>query len=235
MGAPVDAGELMRLHVRALFAQDGDGRLLTVNGTGGEAAPRFFFGRTASEKLWWVRHDVDAALVDELRTLCEAHACDAALAADSAGSSQFVAALTRKGPVTRVWSGPAFHCPPDLAEEGAAVRITPGNVELLTPYLEDWRVDVDAGIPMAAALHDGMAVSVCCSVRVTDRAHEGGVETHPDFRGRGHASRAVAEWAAAVWQLRCVPLYSTSWENRQSQALARRLGLVQFAADLHIT
>jgi predicted GNAT family acetyltransferase len=87
---------------------------------------------------------------------------------------------------------------------------------------------------MGASLHDGMAVSVCCSVRVTDRAHEAGVETHPEFRGRGHATRAVAEWAAAVWQLRCVPLYSTSWENASSRALARRLGLVQFGADLHI-
>lgn len=231
----MDAGELMRLHVRALFAQDGDGRLLTVNDTGGEPAPRFFLGRTTSEKLWWVRHDVDAALIDELRTLCETAPCEEALAADFAGSSQFVTVLARKGPVERVWSGPAFHCPPNVAQKGLAVRITPANAELLTPYMPNWRVDVDAGVPMAASLHDGTAVSVCCSVRVTDGAHEAGVETHPQFRGRGHASRAVAEWAAAVWQLQCVPLYSTSWENGPSQALARRLGLVQFGADLHIT
>jgi GNAT superfamily N-acetyltransferase len=231
----MDTGELMRLHVRALFAQDGDGRLLTVNEPGGQPAPRFLLGRTTSEKLWWVRHDVDAALVDELRTLCEAEAWNAVLAADSAGSTQFVTALARKSPVEHVWSGPAFHCPPDLVAEGTPLRITPANAQLLTPYLEDWHVDVKASIPMAASLHDGMAVSVCCSVRVTDRAHEAGVETHPEFRGRGHATRAVAEWAAAVWQLRCVPLYSTSWENASSRALARRLGLVQFGADLHIT
>jgi hypothetical protein len=46
MGLPWTAGELTRLHVRALFAQDDDGRLLTLNETGGEPAPRFFLGRT---------------------------------------------------------------------------------------------------------------------------------------------------------------------------------------------
>lgn len=229
------AAELMRLHVQALFTLDGDGRLLTVNEIGGGPAPRFFLGRTTSDRLWWVRHDVDAALVDELLTLCDSERGDDASAADSACSRQLLTVLARNGPVERVWSGPAFYCPPGLAQTGAAVRITPANAELLTRHLGAWRGNVDAGVPMAASVHDGMAVSVCCSVRVTDRAHEAGVETHPAFRGRGHASRAVAGWAAAVWQLDCVPLYSTSWENRPSQALARRLGLVQFGADLHIT
>jgi GNAT superfamily N-acetyltransferase len=232
---PVDAGELMRLHVRALFAQDGDGRLLTVNETGGAPAPRFFLGRTPSQKLWWIRHDVDASLVDELRRSARqspAMTLWQSIPLVRANSLRHSPAGVRSSVCGQ---GLTSTAPPDLAQMAAAVRITPANVELLTPYLRDWHVDVDAGVPMAASLHDGMAVSVCCSARVTDRAHEAGVYTHPEFHGRGHASRAVAEWAAAVWQSKCVPLYSTSWENRPSQALARRLGLVQFGVDLHIT
>jgi len=31
------------------------------------------------------------------------------------------------------------------------------------------------------------------------------------------------------------PVYSTSWENAASQAVARKLGLTMYAADFHIT
>ena len=32
-----------------------------------------------------------------------------------------------------------------------------------------------------------------------------------------------------------LPLYSTSWRSEGSLALARKLGLIQFGSDLHIT
>jgi predicted GNAT family acetyltransferase len=72
-------------------------------------------------------------------------------------------------------------------------------------------------------------------VRRTARAHEAGVETHPAFRGRGFAVRAVAAWARAVRATGVLPLYSTSWENHGSRGVARRLGLVQLGSDLHVT
>lgn len=231
----MDARNLMRLHARALFTQDNDGRLVAVNDSSRVPAPRFFLGRTAQGNLWWLRQDVGGRLAEELRALCEAEAVDVESRADAVRSSPFVDCLSRERPVERVWSGPAYECPRGLFGDGAVVRITSANAELLSPFLEDWRVDAEAGVPMAASLHEGPAVSVCCSVRVTDLAHEAGVETHPDFRGRGHASRAVAAWASAVRELSCVPLYSTSWENEPSRALATTLGLILFGADLHIT
>ncbi len=88
---------------------------------------------------------------------------------------------------------------------------------------------------MAAALEDSKAVSVCASVRLTPRAHEAGVSTHPDFRGRGHAARAARAWARLVRHLRRIPLYSTSCDNVASLALARKLGLREFGVDLHLT
>jgi hypothetical protein len=225
----------MRFHVRALFTQDDDGRLVAVNDTTGAPAPRFFLGVTAKGSLCWVRRDLDAQLAEELLALCEAQSVDVEPGPDAVRSSRFVDCLSRERPVERIWSGPAYECPPGLSVDGAAVRVTAANAELLSPYLEDWRVDAEAGVPMAASLHNGAAVSVCCSVRVTDEAHEAGVETHPDFRARGHASRAVRAWASAVRKLDCVPLYSTSWENAPSRALAASLGLVLFGIDLHIT
>lgn len=58
--------ELMRCHVRALFTQDEDGRLIAVNRSAGAQAPRFFLGRTAEGNLWWMCKDVSAQLAEEL-------------------------------------------------------------------------------------------------------------------------------------------------------------------------
>lgn len=231
----MDARELMRLHVGALFTQDRKGRLVAVNEPGGEPAPRLFLGCTAQGNVWWLRHDLDEALADELEAACHAESVSRDLVAVPAMVERLSAILTVAAPVERAWGGPAFVCPLESSESEAAVRVDRTNADLLSPYLEDWRVDAEEGVAMAVSIQDGRAVSVCCSVRLSDRAHEAGVETHPDFRGRGHGARAVAEWANAVRGLERVPLYSTSWENEASRRLAARLGLVQFGADLHIT
>jgi hypothetical protein len=88
---------------------------------------------------------------------------------------------------------------------------------------------------MAALIVEGRAVAVCCSGRRTSLAHEAAVETAPVVRRRGYATQVVPMWARAVRELGRVPLYSTSWQNEGSLALARSLGLIQFGTDLHIT
>jgi RimJ/RimL family protein N-acetyltransferase len=227
--------DLMRLHVEALFTRDGAGHLVAVNEPNGVAAPRFFLGRTAGGNAWWLRHDVDPAVGTELVALCESQPTVVDLAAEPGDAAPFIALLARQAPVNRTWAGPAFRVPLNLTASENAVRVTAENAMLLDPYLADWAADVAPGVPMAVALESGKAVSVCCSVRMSPQVHEAGVETHPDFRGRGHAARAVAEWARVAGAMDCIPLYSTSWQNQASLALARKLGLIQYGADLHIT
>ena len=74
----------------------------------------------------------------------------------------------------------------------------------------------------------------CYSARLTGRAAEAGVETLETHRGRGYAPAVVAAWAHAVRETGRIPFYSTSWDNLASQAVARKLGLVQYATDLSI-
>ena len=229
------AMDLMRLHLEALFTRDEAGRLLRVNESGGGMAPRFFLGRTPEGSAWWFRNDMDGELVGELETLCRSESAPFSTEVVPGSAGPFVDRVSRRDAVQKVWAGPAFCFPEALDDRGAAVRVTEANADVLLPRFEDWLDDVSQEVPMAAVLEDGGAVSICCSVRLTSEAHEAGVETHEDFRGRGHGAAATAAWARVVREMRRIPLYSTSWDNHASRALANRLGLRQFGADLHIT
>ena len=227
--------ELMRMHVEALFTHDANGRMVRVNEPGGARAPRFFLGRTAHGGVWRFRDDLDDAVVRELDALCRAEPAGDEFLAAPYGAAPYEALLARHAPVERTEAGPAYVCPPELGDASGVVRVTEQNTGLLRPHLEAWLGDVPTRQPMRAVVVDGRAVSLCASVRITPAADEAGVETARDFRGRGHAARAVAAWAAEVRGLGRVPLYSTSWRNTASQALARSLRLRRFGADLHIT
>jgi GNAT superfamily N-acetyltransferase len=225
----------MRLHVEALFTRDASGCLLAVNEPGGGPAPWFFLGRTVEGVLVWLRRDVSDAFATDLRALCGAEPRGFDVEPNSIKDAPFITRVSLEAPVTKIWTGPAFEVPTDLPDSGSAVRVTADNADVLNPYLEAWHADVDAATPMVVVLVGRSAVSVCASVRVTAQAHEAGVETHPAFRGRGYGPKAVAAWAKAVRERGCIPLYSTSWSNGSARGLARKLGLVQFGSDLHVT
>ena len=87
---------------------------------------------------------------------------------------------------------------------------------------------------MLAVMASGHAVSVCCCARRSEQAAEAGVETAPGLRGRGLAPRVTAAWALAVRELGLTPLYSTSWENGASLAVAHKLGLIPYASHWRI-
>jgi ribosomal protein S18 acetylase RimI-like enzyme len=229
---PLDR-ELLRMQIDTLFTHDPNGRMVSVNEPGGKDAPRFFLGKTTGGNEWRFRHDVDDQLRGELELLCAAEPGDGADAPRD--STRFEEVLSRFAPVQRIWAGPAYWFPSELPAASGAVRITKENRDLLRPHLEEWLGDVGFRDLMFAIVVGGRAVSICCSVRASSVAHEVGVETAPEFRGRGFAKQVVGTWATAVRKLCRIPLYSTSWDNTASQALARSLRLRSYGSDLHIT
>jgi hypothetical protein len=224
------------MHVEALFTLDARGRLVTVNEPSGKPAPRFFLGRTAEGNGWWFRHDVSATTVRNLQALCRALPAGMAAGQPPDGFlAPFVAVLEREAPVTKIWQGPAFRFPDRLPESTQAVAISSANGDLLLPLLDSWHGDVERCQPMYAMVVGGLAVSLCASVRIAPAAHEAGVETAPEFRGLNYAGQAVAAWARAVRRLGARPLYSTSWSNAASRSVARKIGLIEFGVDYHVT
>ncbi len=225
----------MRLHVEALFTHDAHGDLVRVNEPRGADAPRFFLGTTREGALWRFRHDVDLELRAALEAQIEQDLGRAGVVESPPDSSPYEAILARRAPVQRTESGPAFSFPIDLPAANATTRITGENAGLLERHLAPWLPDVPVCQPMIAAVVDGHAVAVCASVRLTKMAHEAGVDTAPAYRRRGYALATVPAWAGAVREAGRVPLYSTSWRNEASRAVARKLALIHLGSDVHVT
>ncbi len=126
-------------------------------------------------------------------------------------------------------AGPAFEFPErmPLAEDAALI----GDVERLRGSFNDWTADeLPARSPIIAILEDDVPISICFCARVSELVAEAGVETAPEFRGRGMAGLATAAWATAILASGRTPIYSTSWSNGSSLAVARKLGLIACAS-----
>jgi hypothetical protein len=235
--APPQDLERMCLQVATLYVLDDAGRLLTVNAPGQREAPRFFLGRTAQGNVWRWRHDLPDALAQELDALARAEPVCARLGGDLPVTYAAIRQrLQAHAPVRLAWRGPAYAFPDDLpAREPPAhqvVAITATNADVLVGPFAGLRASLAAVQPCVAVVEGGAALAVCHCSRRTDRAAEAGVETRADARRRGSGAAVVAAWAAAVRQSGRTPLYSTSWGNAASQALARRLGLAQYGEDV---
>ncbi|WP_019586959.1 GNAT family N-acetyltransferase [Deinococcus apachensis] len=233
--------ELMELQTSALFVSDRDGRLRFIREPGYEEneldpAPRLFMGRTPEGNVWRFRHDLPADLVRELEDLCRAEPVlpGFTTAADEPRNAASIRdVLAAHTPITAEERGPAYRVPGGVPVPENVVLISEDNAHLLEAHFP-WKITSRASFrfaPIAAAVKQGSAVSICFCARLTQDAAEAGVETAEAFRRRGHAGAAVARWAAAMRQLGRLPLYSTHWSNVASQAVARRLGLVRYGED----
>lgn len=231
--------ELMNIHVSALFTHDTESRLLFVNEPGGALipAPRLFLGRTRAGNVWRFHADLPEKLCEELDALCaDEPPVNGAFNEPLRHLETFVRLLESNAPLQEVSSGPAYqftrHKPPS---KSLLAVVTKDNAGLLQGGFEEMVAELPTWQPFVALVENNRAVSVCRSVRIAPDAHEAGVETLPEFRGKGYAKDVVAEWARLVRAAGVVPLYSTAWENNASQAVARKLHLQCYGADFSIT
>jgi hypothetical protein len=227
--------DLIELQARTLFRHDLAGRLTTINEPGEQPAPRLFFGRTPQGNIWHLRFDLPADLIHELVAALSAEPTTTDLQAPPVSLQCLLDALERHAPVERVWQGPAWSVPEAVSAPADTEPVVLTDLELLSATfggsVESW---VESA-PCLALMDAGRPVSVCFSARTSAGASEAGVETLPEYRRRGFASAVTAAWARQVRAAGRIPLYSTSWDNLASQQVARRLGLLLYAADLHIT
>ena len=230
----MDDRDLMRIRADTDFTYDARGRMLRSNeprAAERRPAPRLFLGRTLAGHVVRFGAAVPDALSRRLEAILDRQPPVDDLHAPPAALTAVREALAGHAPITTEEGGPAYRFPASIASPGAAVRLTDANRALVretSPWLYDEFADWQ---PCFVVVRDGAAVSVCFSSRNGADAAEAGVETLPAFRGRGYATAVTAAWGAAIRASGRIPLYSTGWENRASQGVARRVGLIMFGAD----
>jgi hypothetical protein len=230
----VDDFSLLSLRADIDFTYDERGRMIATHEPLPAArtpAPRLLLARSSGRQIVRVGSTIADDLADRLTTLAGALPRDDAITGPFGGTDRLRDALALDDPITAEGGGPAYRFPERGAPRVPVVLLTAGNRDLaretypwLFEELTDWW-------PCFAVVVDGAAVSVCFSARRGVAAAEAGLETHPDFRGRGYGAAVTAAWANAVSESGRVPIYSTSWENTASQGVARRLGLTMFGSD----
>lgn len=222
-------------HVNALFTHDVRLRLLRVNEPGGgPPAPRFYLGRTRLGHVCRFRADLPESLIAELTGLYEVEPIGVTPERMPRYVDAYLRLLETHEPVNKVSAGPAYYFAQYLKPARPLITIKAHDAQSLQNGFVDLIDELPTWQPFLGLVEQGRVVSVCRSVRITPQAHEAGVETLPDRRGKGYATDVVAGWARAVQSIGSIPLYSTSWENHASQAVARKLGLVQFGVDFHV-
>ena len=110
------------------------------------------------------------------------------------------------------------------------------DIQSLDHHFSGWTAgEIPYRTPIVALVEDGYPVSVCFCARRSRVAAQAGLETAVEFRGRGLGPRVAAAWALAIRASGRIPLYSTSWSNDASLAVARKLGLVAYASEWSIS
>jgi len=230
--------ELINIHVSALFTCDTESRLLFVNEPDSTVIPasRLFLGRTRAGNVWRFRADLPENLCDELNALCaDEPPVNTEFNEPPRHLESYLRLLEKHAPIEEFGNGLAYCFPQSvLPQSKPLVAVTENSAETLQGGFEKLIEELPTWQPFVALVEGNRAVSVCRSVRITSEAHEAGVETLPDFRGKEYAKDVTAEWARLVRTAGAIPLYSTSWKNTASQAVARKLHLKCYSTSFNV-
>jgi rhodanese-related sulfurtransferase len=214
-----------RLQLETLFVLDDNGRIRATREPHPARGPAFSLIRDNRVCVWAVNARVPSEVTRQLIALARSEPPATALTDPPRHAEAYVTLLGG-----RVDSGPVFTFPMASPANDDVVTIT--ALSELEPHFRGWTVDeIPERSPILGIPVDGHIVSVCFSARRSKLAAEAGVETAIGYRRRGFGSRVTASWARLIRESGRLPLYSTSWNNTASLALASTLGLSVCATD----
>ena len=212
------------LCLRTMYVFDEVGRIVSTRPPSPGRGPAFILVRGRSACAWAIHRAVESSIAGELDRLARDEPPISDLRTPPVHADRYVSLV--RGELS---AGPAFTFPETLPTPGETETID--DLWQLEASFTGWAADeIPDASPIVGVMVDGRAVSVCFCARRADFAAEAGLETAPAFRGRGLAPRVAAAWALAMRASGRTPLYSTSWTNDASLAVARKLGLIPYAA-----
>jgi hypothetical protein len=213
-----------QVHLETLFVLDDHRRIVSTREPNPERGPAFVLIRRADSCAWAIGSGIGNEQARELTRL----ALDELPTADFRRPPRHLAEYM-KIVDGNFEAGPAFEFPDPMPVLAGAVLIE--AVEPLLGLFNGWAAEeLPDRAPIMAIVDEGAPISICFCARVSESVAEAGVETATKFRGRGMAGLATAAWAAAIQASGRTPIYSTSWSNGPSLAVARKLGLIACAS-----
>ena len=225
------------LHLNTCFVLNDAGRIVSTREPEGVSGPLFILVRGLNSCAWAIRADVPDDVAVKLDRLAQDETPATDFRHAPVNAERYVALLRdRIEPVSeakiRESGGPAFEFPVSLVAQPENV-IAIEDEQLLEPNFRGWVPgEIHAGrSPLLAIVENDHPVSICFCARRSEVAAEAGVETTETHRGRGLAARVTAAWALTIRASGRVPLYSTSWTNHASLAVARKLNLRPYASS----
>lgn len=212
------------LQIQTAFRLNAHGRITSTREPVPGRVPAFHLVRGATRCAWAVREDIEPRLADELNRLARVEPPISDFRDDPVNAERYVPLVGG-----RVESGPALAFPEVIARPADTMIVE--DLRLIERNFTGWVAgEIPGRSPLVALFEDGYPVSICCCARRSDRAAEAGLETAAAYRGRGFGPRVTAAWALPIRESGRVPLYSTSWTNSASLAVARKLGLTPYVA-----
>lgn len=214
-----------QLQLETLFLLNAAGRIVSTREPNPSPGPQFMLVRDHSACAWAVHSSLSPSSAAEFDRFAGEERPTGDVQREPAHASRYRALVDGM-----VEFGPAFTFPGVLPTPAGIVPVT--RLSHLEHHFRGWtRDELPERAPILALERDGHAVSVCFSARSGAVAAEAGVETAPSYRGRGLAGLVVAAWAQAILASGRLAIYSTSWSNAPSLAVARKLGLTACASD----
>jgi hypothetical protein len=218
-----------QLQLETLFRLNEAGRIVSTREPNPSPGPRFMLIRDQSACAWAVHAGVPPLSAAEVDRLAGEEP-----PTDEVRREPVHATRYRRLVDGQVDFGPAFTFPGVLPIPLDIVPIA--TLARLEHSFRGWTADeLPERAPILGLEREGHTASVCFSSRRSAVAAEAGVETAKRFRGRGLAGLVTAAWAQAIHESGRLAIYSTSWSNPPSLAVARKLGLTVCASDWSLT
>jgi hypothetical protein len=239
--------DLLRLHIEALFTFDICSKMVSINEPWDKSkpAPSLYIGKTVDgEIICRFGSKIQPAAINELEYYLKKEAEN-----KKAGSKflekykEILKSVNHAEEIAYYFdcdnlyfsSNTSESCREEKTVDMVCEKITESNIEEYVLADFEWlREEIKYSQPCYGIISGGKVLSICRSVRITNEAHEAGIETSKEYRGKGFAKKVLVLWAIDVKNSGCVPLYSTSKGNASSQGLAEKTSLKKIGTGTSI-
>jgi hypothetical protein len=230
----VPQNKLLEMHIEALFILNSQSKLVAINEPWDKTktAPRLYLGKTFDGSIIYkFRYDIPLEIIKKLEKYLLK---EILLNEDNKinHTDEYLKILVSKNYFEEICY--FYNGAIDLIKNNC-IKITNENIKNFKLNGFEWlNEEIIYCQPCYGIIEKNKIISICRSVRITERAHEAGIETLKEYRGKGLAMIALINWANNIQNDGYIPLYSTSKENKSSQRVAEKALLNKFGIGISI-